>query len=202
MPKSEGMSDIIRWQPYITPGRVRNNPLRAEELPQQETKPSLSLLPSAFNNQNERYLWEGPWRPCNPHCGRSSWSLIYDDLYVQQLFVFYKQMCLLKKTKKHLQAESQQHCQNQTHTSITKMLTLIVYIIYFLHPLHRFVVKVVLVAKCGAIRLKSFHEATLRDITSRKTLRAAARNANVLFRWVKRTPKDNQSIHLQHLWAK
>lgn len=60
MPKSEGMSDIIRWQPYITPGRVRSNPLRAEELPQQETKPGLSLLPSAFNNQNERYLWEAP----------------------------------------------------------------------------------------------------------------------------------------------
>lgn len=60
MPKSEGMSDIIRWQPYITPGRVRSNPLRAEELPQQETKPGLSLLPSAFNNQNERYLWDGP----------------------------------------------------------------------------------------------------------------------------------------------
>lgn len=31
-------------------------------------------------------------------------------------------------------------------------------------------------------RLKSFYDATLRDVTSRKALRAAARNANVPFR--------------------
>lgn len=66
-----------------------------------------------------------------------------------------------------------------THTSITKILTLIFYIIYFLPPFRH--VKVVLVANCGAIRLKSFQEATLRDVTSRKILRAAARNANMLF---------------------
>lgn len=49
---------LLSWDPYVS-----SNPLRAEEWPQQEPKPSWSPLSSAFNNQNERSLWAGPLAP-------------------------------------------------------------------------------------------------------------------------------------------
>lgn len=84
----------VRLDPYVSPERVRNNPLRAEELPQQETKPSWSPCPLLLIIKMRGICGRGPWWQGNPCWGRSFCSLICDYLHVHKWLVFYNQMCL------------------------------------------------------------------------------------------------------------
>ena len=98
----EEMSDIIPWQPYVTPERVSGgNPLREEEEEgclNRKQNTVLSPLSPAFNNQNGVCTKGGHLAGSNPRWRTGPRPLIYHYLYVQtwpdsDLPALCKQMC-------------------------------------------------------------------------------------------------------------